>query len=406
MIMSGRFQFGNSIFKHFLITGKMKITEFPVELLLLLKSFVTTSLTDDPYPYQRYNFDESWRLLMNSSQCFQSLKRRTIYFRFSFTASIKYYESPLFRRKVLGLVEKPSRQLSLCFPSSFAVGEENYLSVLNGVHYLEFTSNLSITDVSAFSNVEVLILKGCVNITEVSMLVCSSASAKVSRILDLSFSAISYMDFSFSFVHTLILSHCKYLMDVSCLGNIHTLDLSHCSAVWDVSALSRVHTLRLSFCYSLEDVSSLINVTNLNLSHCTFIEDVSMLGNVYQLDLSFCTSVTDVSALSKVTVLNLCGCSGVDNVSSLATVVELNLSRCDAIREVNMLGRVKKLNLSHCKQLKDVSGLGDVETLILRGCKGIRDVSCLGKVKELDLSNCKQLTGIEYLSNVSSLTLF
>jgi hypothetical protein len=383
----------------------MKICELPLELLLLLKSFITISLEDNPYPSQRYYFDETWRVFVNSSQCLQALKHLTVYFHFNFAASIKYYENPLFRRKVLGLVEKPSRQLSLSFPSSFVVDEENYLSVLNGIHCLEFTCNLSITDLSAFSNVEVLILKGCTNIGEVSPLVCSTSSS-CGRILDLSFSAILSVPFSFSYVRTLILACCEDLIDVSCLGNIHTLDLSHCYSLSDVSALSNVNTLSLSFCHSLEDVSALTNVSNLNLSHCTFVEDVSMLGNVYKLDLSFCTLVTDVSRLGNVTVLNLCGCARVDDVSSLFTVVELNLSRCNAIRDVNMLGKVKKLNLSHCKLLKDVSGLGNVETLILRGCKGIRDVSCLGEVKELDLSNCKQLTGIEYLRNISNLTLY
>ena len=64
--------------------------------------------------------------------------------------------------------------------------------------------------------------------------------------------------------------------------------------------LKNVHTLNLSGCYGLTDVSALGNVHTLNLSYCTGITDVSALGNVHTLDLSVCYKVTHVSMLGSV----------------------------------------------------------------------------------------------------------
>ena len=50
-------------------------------------------------------------------------------------------------------------------------------------------------------------------------------------------------------IHTLNLSYCKLLSDVSKLGNIHTLDLSGCKILKDVSMLGKVKHLNLSDCF-------------------------------------------------------------------------------------------------------------------------------------------------------------
>ena len=69
--------------------------------------------------------------------------------------------------------------------------------------------------------------------------------------------------------HTLNLSDCDELVDVSALRNVHhTLDLSGCDELEDVSALGNVHTLDLSGCDQLVDISALRNVQHtLNYQH-------------------------------------------------------------------------------------------------------------------------------------------
>ena len=146
------------------------------------------------------------------------------------------------------------------------------------------------------------------------------------------------------------------------LRYVHTLDLSY-TTVSDVSMLGKVHTLNLSNCYKVTDVSA--------------------LGNVHTLDLSG-TKVSDVSALKNVRELNLFGCYNVTNVSTLGNVRKLILRDTNVIN-VSMLGNVQTLNLSHTK-VRDVSMLGNVHTLVLNNTN-VFDVSTLGNVHELWLDN-------------------
>jgi hypothetical protein len=111
-----------------------------------------------------------------------------------------------------------------------------------------------------------------------------------------------------SIIHTLNLSCCKGITDVSALGAVHTLNLGYCRNITDVSALGAVHDLNLRFCDNITDVSSLGSVHTLNLSWCTGITDVSSLGAVHTLNLSFSDNITDVSALGGVHTLYLYGC--------------------------------------------------------------------------------------------------
>ena len=70
-------------------------------------------------------------------------------------------------------------------------------------------------------------------------------------------------------LHTLRLSNCTGVTDVSALAgcaSLHTLDLSSCHEVKDVSALARcasLHTLNLSFCSRVTEVSALVGCANL-----------------------------------------------------------------------------------------------------------------------------------------------
>jgi hypothetical protein len=59
----------------------------------------------------------------------------------------------------------------------------------------------------------------------------------MSQISDTSFNALGH-------VHTLFLSECDKVSDVSALGHVHTLCLSRCDKVSDVSALEPWSHLR------------------------------------------------------------------------------------------------------------------------------------------------------------------
>ena len=93
-------------------------------------------------------------------------------------------------------------------------------------------------------------------------------------------------------LHTLTLSGCAALTDISGLGqcgSLHTLDLSGCSELTDISGLGKcesLHTVNLSGCGGLTDVSGLGqcgSLHTLNLSSCDGLADVSGLGHCVSL---------------------------------------------------------------------------------------------------------------------------
>ncbi len=55
-------------------------------------------------------------------------------------------------------------------------------------------------------------------------------------------------------VHTLDLSYCQNITDVSMFGNCHTLDLRYCHKIKDIRALGNVYSLNISGC-NITDVS-------------------------------------------------------------------------------------------------------------------------------------------------------
>ena len=89
---------------------------------------------------------------------------------------------------------------------------------------------------------------------------------------------------------------------------VHTMVLSDCQGINDVSALGGVHTLYLNGCRGIFDFSTLGSVRNLDLSQCPNVVDVSALGGVHTLYLCYCPNVVDVSALGGVHNLYLTGC--------------------------------------------------------------------------------------------------
>lgn len=212
-------------------------------------------------------------------------------------------------------------------------------------------------------------------------------------------------------VHSLDLSGCPNLYDVSSLGNAYYLNLSNCRRLSDVSSLGAIHTLILSGCNGVSDVSMLGTVHSLDLSHCQNVIDVSALGNVHTLNLRSCHGVQDVSALGGVHSLDLTRCSGIRDVSALAGVYILNLSNCSSVSDVSALGlgsngRIcHSLDLSFVRDITSVTTLGTIHTLILRHCGLISDVSALRTVHTLFIDNCPLIHDVSMLGTVHTLHL-
>ena len=144
---------------------------------------------------------------------------------------------------------------------------------------------------------------------------------------------------------------------------IANFTIMHTPITFDLAPLANIHTLDLTGCQQLTDVSALRTVRNLDLT-MTDVEDVSQLGTVDTLILSCCKRITDVSHLGTVRVLILMGCDGVSDVSQLGSVHHLDLSRCCNVGDVSQLGSVHHLNLSGCPRVSCLSCLSGVAELV------------------------------------------
>jgi len=87
------------------------------------------------------------------------------------------------------------------------------------------------------------------------------------------------------------------------LGNMHTLYMSGCTDITDVSALAGIHTLDIRWCTAVKDVNALAGIHTLYMSDCTAVKNVSALAGIDELWIRGCTAVTDVSALVGIRVL-------------------------------------------------------------------------------------------------------
>lgn len=294
-------------------------------------------------------------LLHTNSYFFFEVKRNIHYYRFNKTYSLIYHREYHFRDEVKERMKDVSKQLSLnlsgIYISSFVMAKSSTgnkkryhpdngweevctidVRMLKNVHSINFSNFYHRMDLGsrAFAGVHTLDLTRCSEISDVSML---------------------------GHIHTLILSGCEKISDVSALGNVHTLDLT-CCRIRDVSMLGRNHTLILAGCSGIKDVSTLGGVHTLDLTGCDQIKDVSALGSVHTLVLFGCYRIEDVSALRNVHTLDLSYCSKVENneknVSALRRVHTLGLYCANGLRDADISKNVCNIyrTRDECERLR------------------------------------------------------
>ena len=104
-------------------------------------------------------------------------------------------------------------------------------------------------------------------------------------------------------------SPCKQL-SVIAISECVSLSGSEANKV-SLSELTNVHELRISWYYTLSAEDTLRPwscVHSLEISNCRNISDVSLLGGVHSLKLSWCRSISDISALDGVHHLEIFCC--------------------------------------------------------------------------------------------------
>lgn len=98
---------------------------------------------------------------------------------------------------------------------------------------------------------------------------------------------------------TLTIYHALQIMNkhIEPLKGIHTLYLTQCACVSNLTPLKGIHTLKLIGCWTLTDLTPLAGIHTLYLGECWFLKDLSPLKGVHTLTLTNCQEVINLTPL-------------------------------------------------------------------------------------------------------------
>jgi hypothetical protein len=193
-----------------------------------------TTIYSVPEVVIRYIFDflgcgnDANNLLESSNKLFMFCTRDYHFWKLTKNQSKWYYVSEDYRKKIVGLLRDPAKQLAINLMYCSKVRD---VAVLQGVHTLD--------------------LSGCKNITNLA---------------------------SISGVNTLSLYDCTHLTSIDGLTNVKHINLQYCRFINDISTLRTAESVNLSYCYAVTDITVLANVKNVNLSFCWNVRDISALS--------------------------------------------------------------------------------------------------------------------------------
>jgi hypothetical protein len=187
------------------------------------------------------------------------------------------------------------------------------------------------------------------------------------------------------------LSYCDELSNISKLGNIKILDLRDCRGLKSLKGLgkSTQHTVYVSYCLGIRDVSMLQSVQKLSLDFCQNIKNISTLIKIPYLSLRGCNKIRDFTNLGKFQkYLNLTGCQYLQNkdLNNFSNIPELIFSYCPLITDVSMLTNVIRLTARHCKGLTNLQLYGDFMKCDFYGCSNVTEVIIYNHIYLLSLS--------------------
>lgn len=111
--------------------------------------------------------EKDWRQVTACTREWKDFRVHSMYLSLETSCSLIYYKDEEFRKRVLGAVANPRKQISLVFNHGFYQIRD--VSVLKDLHSLNLCYCENITDVSPLENVHSLNLAAC-KITDVSAL--------------------------------------------------------------------------------------------------------------------------------------------------------------------------------------------------------------------------------------------
>jgi hypothetical protein len=181
------------------------------------------------------------------------------------------------------------------------------MSALNRINILHLSFCKDIIDINELSNVKKLRLTGCPNINNIDRLInvsdlkmgCGS-NRDIGSLRQIKKLTIHEKIYGIQFMTNLE----EFIVRVGVNtegGSGHHKEILKKNN----GELVHIHTLNLTGCHNIKDVSSLRNVNTLNISDCQGITDVSGLTKVHELNISHCPKIKDVGCLRKLKKLTI-----------------------------------------------------------------------------------------------------
>jgi len=200
---------------------------------------------------------------------------------------------------------------------------------------------------------------------------------------------------------------------VSTLASLHSLSLSECSQLTDISGLASLHglaKLKLEYCPLLSDIDSIASLVNLKVlkllecHHCANSNLQHVLNQLSKLsELSIrhhrITSL-NLSKLRNLTCLRLYDCVDLAELRGLPTgLIELNLECCFRLRdfaELDGLTELRYLNVCDCR-IARLPKLPALHELNVSHCDNLTDDGLVNAfpcphLRCLIMHDCEQVT--------------
>jgi hypothetical protein len=409
-------------------TAMKKNNTEPCHLWLLPHELFVFSL-------KHFLFSDDWVNLLNTSlEYFDELKKKARYIALNKNSSRQFLNDPLFRQRILSLVNDPYSQVSCHLEDLGEIGKPYDASLLCNLNRIDI-SNCRARSFSLFTNVAKL------KLLTMDYLQDFNCFAQVKKLLWLGIyypakdeDEIPTYDLS-SLSPTLesLYLRTNRIANYQFLSNLRYVEFRGCDSITDVSCFRNAIRVKFRSCSNVINVNSLANVEVLVLDDCNSVTDVSALGNVETMEIGYCENLNDISALSTVhnltiysfeeellaplnqnTILDLsehsCDLNSIQFLATNSLLCVLDISGNDYIDDISMLHTVKVLYIKDCMNICSLTGLTALKELDMRGVdlidSGFKVFQQLTRLKIGKVSPKKRIVrALEKAVNLTYLTL-
>eukprot|EP01040_Poterioochromonas_malhamensis_P011210 gene11210-12216_t len=309
--------------------SKFNIIDLPDVIYTIIQSYIS-------------NYD--YRCFMNTSKAgFALIKRKTIYSSLYIHASKYYCIDREYREDILQTVLHPERQISIYFK-----------------HYHEIKEALEEEIMTSPSSSQERSEENDNNENNDEIPITQSQSSSSTSTSENEITLADNGAASSSSQHSLEISHCPGLKDLTNFSFIHRLVIVACPGIINLHALKDIYDLTLDLCWERHSLTCLTS-HHYRLKLMNLSENTSGYEILYQIPhVSLETSfIHDLQVLSEARSISLERCYKVNDVSPLINVKEICLKECSKITNIRSLQGIERLTIGYLPSLASYEGLGN-----------------------------------------------